>query len=246
MNKLKFTLITVCYNAESCIEATIKSVVNQNYKKFEYIIIDGGSTDNTLKIIKKYKGDIDVIISEQDKGIYDAMNKGLSKARGQFVNFLNAGDKFCSNDILGLVEKEITKDIKIISGDFNLFSNNTMIKPIKTRKLILENLKKDFYACHQSIFIHKSIATNYDTSFKIKADYKWVLNALEQINNEQVCKMNIALVNYDANGYSNENFVNNLLELIRLHYQTFGTLRVISNFDIYLLRLIRYIKNRIK
>ena len=205
MTSLKFSIVTVCYNAESCIEATIQSVVNQNYTNFEYIIIDGDSKDATLKIINKYKGDIDILVSEPDKGIYDAMNKGLNKAKGQFVNFLNAGDKFYSNNILALVEKEITEDIKIVSGDFNLFSSNTMLKPIKTRKLILENLKRDFYACHQSIFMHKSIATNYDISFKIKADYKWVINALEQINNEQVCKMNIALVNYDANGYSKEN-----------------------------------------
>ena len=240
-----FSIITITYNCEAFIEKTIQSVLEQNFKDFEYIIIDGNSSDATLKIINKYRELVDIIVSEPDQGIYDAMNKGLNLAKGKFVNFLNAGDTFVSNDILGLVEKNITIDIKIISGDFNLCLTNNLMKPIKTRKLILKNLKKDFYACHQSIFIHQSIANNYDKSFKIKADYKWVLSALEQINNEQVYKMNIALVNYEANGYSAVNYIQNLFELIKLHYQFFGGLRVFLNIDVYLYRLLRDIKNRI-
>ena len=114
MNKLKFTIITVSYNAESCIEGTIKSVLIQSYKNIEYIIIDGGSTDNTLKIINKYKKEIDIIVSEPDQGIYDAMNKGLNLAKGHFVNFLNAGDTFYNNEVLSLVSKYSSNRIKII------------------------------------------------------------------------------------------------------------------------------------
>ena len=88
----EFSIITVVLNNEKYIEETIKSIINQNYKNFEYIIIDGKSTDNTLKIIKKYKDKINKFISEKDKGIYDAFNKGISLANGRFICIVNSDD----------------------------------------------------------------------------------------------------------------------------------------------------------
>jgi glycosyltransferase involved in cell wall biosynthesis len=244
MNKLKFTIITVSYNAESCIEGTIKSVLIQSYKNIEYIIIDGGSTDNTLKIINKYKKEIDIIVSEPDQGIYDAMNKGLNLAKGHFVNFLNAGDTFYNNEVLSLVSKYSSNRIKIISGDFNLISPNNKSKKIKTKKITWKHFKKDFYACHQAIFIHLSIVSFYDVKYTIKADYKWVLDALSKIEEDQVIKINQSLVNYDQNGFSSQNSFNNLNELMRLHKNYFGTLRVLLNLDVYGLRLLRDLKSK--
>ena len=89
------SIITVVYNAEEFLEETILSVLNQDYKNIEYIIIDGGSTDLTLDIIKKYHEKIDIFVSEDDKGIFDAMNKGIGLANGEWLNFLNAGDVLC-------------------------------------------------------------------------------------------------------------------------------------------------------
>lgn len=242
---LKFSIITVCYNAENFIEDTIKSVINQKHNNYEYVIIDGGSTDNTLKIINSYKDKIDFIVSEPDKGIYDAMNKGLKLAQGEFVNFLNAGDTFCSNSILDLLFQNITNNTKIISGDFYLKNNFNSLKLIKTRKLILKYLKKDFYACHQSIFIKKDIASYYNDSYKIKADYKWTLEAVEKVQVFNVTKINKPIVIYDANGFSSKNNLNNLLELMRLQYNHFGLLRVVFNIDVYLYRFLRDLKNKI-
>ena len=91
------SIITVCYNAEGTIEQTIRSVLNQTYKNIEYIIIDGFSTDNTLNIIERYKDSIAMVVSERDQGIYDAMNKGLSLAKGCFIGFLNADDWYDEN-----------------------------------------------------------------------------------------------------------------------------------------------------
>ena len=99
----KVTVITVCYNAETGIEKTIQSVIGQTYQNIEYIIIDGGSKDHTLNIVNKYKDRISKVISEPDKGIYDAMNKGILAATGDWINFMNVGDSFFSPDTLSKV-----------------------------------------------------------------------------------------------------------------------------------------------
>ena len=244
MNKLKFTIITVCYNAEDCIEETIKSVLHQTLKNIQYIIIDGASTDNTLKIINKYKGDIDVLVSEPDQGIYDAMNKGLNLANGQFLNFLNAGDTFSNKNTLSIVNENIKNETKIISGDFNLISTNNKSSIIKTKKITWKYFKKDFYACHQAIFIHYSIVSFYDVNYKIKADYKWVLDALSKTEEASVVKIHQPLVNYDANGFSSQNSFNNLNELIRLHKNYFGRIQILLNLDVYVFRILRDLKSR--
>lgn len=112
-NKIKplFTVITVCYQAKDVIENTIKSVLEQNYSDFEYIIIDGSSTDGTCEIINKYLEDSRIrYISEPDKGLYDAMNKGIRMSEGKYLNFMNAGDCFSDSDILKDVSEVISKN----------------------------------------------------------------------------------------------------------------------------------------
>lgn len=115
------TIITVAYNAVKDIENTILSVLNQTYPNIEYIIIDGGSTDGTLDIIKKYEDKISYWVSEADKGIYDAMNKGALKATGEWLNFMNAGDTFYDQQVLEKVFKDNDwSDADVIYGDINI------------------------------------------------------------------------------------------------------------------------------
>jgi len=126
------TVITVVLNGEKALEETIKSVISQTYPNVEYIIIDGGSTDGTLDIIKKYEDYIDYWVSEPDKGIYDAMNKGVDLTTGQWINFINAGDRFYDED---LIEEIFSKDLKkkcfyLRRRNFNAIKYNS-----KTRKL---------------------------------------------------------------------------------------------------------------
>lgn len=245
MYKFKFSIITVTYNCEDVIEKTIQSVLNQRYKDFEYIIIDGKSTDKTLSIINKYINNIDIILSEPDNGIYDAMNKGLNLANGKFINFLNAGDKYCTTDILSSIVKEVNKNIKVISGDFNLINAKTGLnKKIKTKKLNIENLKRDFRACHQSIFINKEISDYYNLSFKIRADYLWVINAIFKVSENQIMKLDFSIVDYSQEGSSFNSFWRSLKELIQIQKKMFNY-QILLNMDVYLLKIIRNFKNEI-
>lgn len=172
MNSIKFSIITVTYNACNTLEETILSVIHQKNSSWEYLIIDGGSTDRTLDIIKKYENSINYWISEQDKGIYDAMNKGLKQATGDFVIFLGSDDHFVSFDVLSKVESYIKSKDNVYYGNVYRNSRNDLYKGrFNKYKLSLENI------CHQSIFYPKSIYKkySYDLTYKVYADYYYNL-----------------------------------------------------------------------
>ncbi|GHT63967.1 hypothetical protein AGMMS50239_20840 [Bacteroidia bacterium] len=151
MNNPKISIVTVTYNAVSVLEETILSIINQIYNNIEYIVIDGGSTDGTLDIIKKYEDRLSYWISEPDKGIYDAMNKGIDRASGDWINFMNAGDLFYSNTIIQeLVDMHYFDDNEAIIYGNRLVNKNGLLeaaisdlKPIKHRMDIF----------HQSCFV---------------------------------------------------------------------------------------------
>lgn len=150
----KITVVTVCFNAESVLEQTMLSVLNQTYKNFEYLIIDGGSKDGTLDIIKKYSDKVKWI-SEPDNGLYDAMNKGVKMASGEWINFMNAGDRFASNDVLEKIfAKEYPEDVKFLYSD-NYYvdekGNKTYAKHDHTIPSIL----------HQSAIYRPSLHSQY-------------------------------------------------------------------------------------
>ena len=167
------TIITVAYNAVKDIENTILSVLNQTYPNIEYIIIDGGSTDGTLDIIKKYEGKISYWVSEPDKGIYDAMNKGALKATGEWLNFMNAGDTFYNQQVLEKVFKDNDwSDTDVIYGDVII----KYLKKTKLKKpLFLEKIERQMAFCHQGSFVRTMLQKQYlfNTTYKISADYNF-------------------------------------------------------------------------
>lgn len=167
----EFSIITVCYNCKNTIEKTLLSVIHQTYNNFQYIIIDGGSTDGTLDIIYQYKDKINVILTEPDKGVYDAMNKGIKLANGKWINFMNSGDTFYNLNVLSDVSKSINSETDIIYGNTCIELTPSIRYCLLPDKLTSIEDKLPF--CHQSCFIKTSIAQEnlFDLSFKYVADY---------------------------------------------------------------------------
>lgn len=197
------SIITVVYNGYNCIETTILSVINQTYKNIEYIIIDGGSTDGTINIIKKYENKISYWISEPDKGIYDAMNKGIEVASGEWMNFMNAGDTFADNRVLEKVfDKTYPYYLKVIYGDTIMLGN--LQKRLKKANDITK-INRYLPFCHQSSFI-KNINNNsikYDLKYRISSDYKMFLNIYLIWGRESFYYLPIAFSVFEAeNGIS--------------------------------------------
>lgn len=167
----KVTVVTVSFNAEKSIEATIHSVLHQNYSNLEYIIIDGKSTDKTIEIVKKYKKSIDVIISEEDNGIYDAMNKGIDVATGDWLIFMNAGDCFADEYVIEDVFKDgISSTIDVIFGNvINVYSWGK----VKSYGRYFNGKEPRLPFSHQSTFVRTELLKNYrfNTNFISAADH---------------------------------------------------------------------------
>jgi len=204
------SVITVVFNGVEYLEQTINSIIGQTYDNVEYIIIDGGSMDGTLDIIKKYAGQIDYWVSERDEGIYGAMNKGVSVASGQWLNFMNAGDWFYSDDIITLIG-DGHADIDFIYGDHELRypTFNTFYKALS-----LSEIWKGMVFSHQSLFVKRllMIKSPFNTTkYKTSSDYNFISNI---VFDKKTCSyyVNKCFSSVDMDGYSGNNLYNYIIE----------------------------------
>lgn len=193
---MKYSIITVNYNNKEGLRKTIESVIHQTYRDFEFIIIDGGSTDGSVEVLKEYDTQIDYWISEPDEGIYQGMNKGIRKANGDYLNFMNSGDCFYKETVLqNVFEKQLTCDI-IVGKDYHYNSQtkqgfSTILPPrISMLTFYIQTLP------HQSSFFKRKLFDNtlYDESLKIVADIKFYIQKIcvegcsVGLTNEIICK----------------------------------------------------------
>ena len=198
------SIVTVSYNAVLTIEQTILSVINQTYPNVEYIIIDGGSTDGTVDIIKKYADKIAYWVSEPDKGIYDAMNKGVVVATGEWINFMNAGDIFTDSDVIDKLfhQNIIINRVGIVFGDtLVVFRNREKIVRFGD-----DAHHKIMPSCHQSIFCRRNLLVSnpFDLRYKIAADYNFFFQLKQRKVEFQYIQLVVAI--YDAtDGISSRN-----------------------------------------
>jgi len=171
----RISIITTVYNACSTLEETLKSVVNQEEGLFDYWIIDGGSTDGSLDIIRKYEHQLAGWVSERDKGIFDAMNKGVARSTGDWIYFLGADDTL-QPDVLKRIYPHLTDPYKIVFGDV-IFDNNQLFRSFLGPRTLMQNTLH-----HQSAFYHRSLFKDfqYDQSLPIQADYELNILAYTQ------------------------------------------------------------------
>ena len=182
LKKNKISIITATFNSEKTIEDTLKSVLSQTYDNYEHIIIDGKSTDNTLKIIKKYEKKYNgklKYISEKDKGIYDAMNKGIKMASGDIVGLLNSDDKYFDTKVLEEINNKINEDkLDGVYGNLLYVDEQTMTIPRREWISGIGKINSGWMPAHPTLYLNKKIYDNiglYNLDYKIVADYDFII-----------------------------------------------------------------------
>jgi len=208
---MKVSIITVCFNNAEMIEDTINSVLRQDYNNTEYIVVDGASTDGTLDILKKYHNQIHKYISESDKGVYDAMNKGLNLATGDIMGFLNSGDFYTNEKVIGrIVEVTKVNNVDCCYGDLEYVVENNPSKTVrrwKSQPYQSGLFKKGWHPPHPTFFAKKIIFDKYggfDVNYDIGADYELMLRFLEK-HHIKSCYIPSILVKMRTGGKSNKN-----------------------------------------
>lgn len=202
------SIITINYNDLDGVKGTILSVSNQTCKHFEYIVIDGGSTDGSKEFIESQKDKIDFWISEEDTGIYNAMNKGITAANGEYLMFLNSGDYLNNNNILSKAFEQLITDFDIYYGDVQLIDNKKFEK--KEVLVYPEKLTFSFFCnstiIHQAAFIKKKLFLDiffYNEELKLVSDWEFFICAICKYN-VSYKKLNFILIDFDINGISSD------------------------------------------
>ena len=225
MNNPKISVVTVVYNSAALIENTVKSIINQSYSHIEYIVVDGGSTDGTIDILNRYKKNISTLISEPDRGIYDAMNKGISLASGDFVVFINSGDKFSSPDILEKIfSNPDAAQADVIYGDTDITDSDGNIihsrrhRPPET--LDWKSFKRGMLVCHQSFIARRNLIDSYDLTYRYAADFDWCIRILKKSKSVHNSRLVISL--FLEGGQTRKTIVPGLKERFRIMRHHYG------------------------
>lgn len=238
----KFSIITVTYNAAKVLEDTIQSIVTQTYKNTEYIIVDGGSTDGTLDIIQKYKEHIHTVVSEPDKGLYDAMNKGIKLATGDYICFLNAGDGLHEDDTLQQMVHSITGtelpdvlygETEIVDSEGHFLHMRRLSAP---EKLTWKSFKKGMLVCHQAFFARRDRVEPYDLQYRFSADFDWCIRMMKKA--KVLHNTHLTIIDYLNEGMTTQNQKASLKERFRIMAKHYGMVSTIMYHAWFVLRLL--------
>lgn len=224
------SVITVVYNNAKDIERTMLSVLGQSYPDIQYIVIDGLSTDGTLEIINQYEDRIAMIVSEKDNGIYDAMNKGLALATGDYVLFMNSGDEIYSPDT---VEKvfDSSPDADIYYGETEMYDENWVSLGRRRHRvpdrLTFKSFRYGMSVSHQAIYIRRSITSPYDLQYELSADIDWILTSLKKAR--KIVNTGRYVAKYMVGGMSKKKHRQSLEERFRIFTKHYGLLPNLIN-----------------
>jgi glycosyltransferase involved in cell wall biosynthesis len=243
---MKISIITVTYNAEATIERTLESVAKQTYPDVEHLIIDGASKDRTLEIANSYPHAI--VYSEPDHGLYDAMNKGLKKATGDYLCFLNAGDKLHSKETLAHIaqvqENTSNPAFAVLYGDTHIVNNEGAF--IRNRRLTppehltWKSFKQGMLVCHQAFYINRQIALPYDTTYRFSADFDWCIRCMKEGEKQGMQNLYIQepLADYLSEGMTTANQKASLKERFRIMAKHYGLLSTIIQHIWFIFRVL--------
>jgi glycosyltransferase involved in cell wall biosynthesis len=228
------SIVTVVWNAESLLERTIESVLSQTYENIEFIVIDGGSSDGTLDLLRRYDTHIDYWISEPDRGIYDAMNKGVSLCRGDLVGIIGAGDWYEHDAVTHIVDTYLRTQADVVYGDVELVDSETGIgcKRESRAELMPKTMTS---VSHPSVFTRLDIYRTrpFDISFRIAADYDLFLNLY--IGGHRFEHSNNLITHILSGGVSGS--WSTILEVYRVHRKHYG---VVKALIVFILSMLRY------
>lgn len=238
----KFSVITVTYNAEAVLENTIQSVVSQTYHHVEYIIVDGASKDGTLKIVNKYREKIHKIISEPDKGLYDAMNKGITLATGDYLCFLNAGDVFHKDNILQQMARSINTDElpDILYGQTAIVDRNgyflRMRRLMAPEVLSWKSFKEGMLVCHQAFFTKRTLAEPYNLNYRFSADFDWCIRIMKKART--LHNTHLTIIDYLDEGITTRNQKDSLRERFWIMAHHYGMISTVAHHAWFIVRAI--------
>ncbi len=235
---LLLTIITICYNAESTITPTLQSLAGQSEQQFEYLVIDGASTDKTLSLVSSIYPRA-VVYSESDKGLYDAMNKGLDRASGKYIWYLNAGDTLRSSDTVRMIYSALNMyHPDLLYGDTMIV--NSMYQDLYPRRLrpprVLtpRSFVNGMLVCHQSFIPKRELAPHYNLSYRYSADYDWSINLINRIQSQYF--IDDYLVNYLNEGVTTRNHKASLLERLHIMARHYGWVAAIMHHISFIFR----------
>ena len=227
----KFSIITVTFNAGATLEDTIQSVITQSYRNLEYIIIDGGSKDRTLDIIERYRTHIHAVVSEPDKGLYDAMNKGLKLATGDYICFLNAGDELHEDDTLLLKVHSITENFlpDVLYGETAIVDEEghflRMRRLSAPERLTWKSFRNGMLVCHQAFFARRDLAEPFDLKYRFSADFDWCIRIMKK--SQALHNTHLTLIDYLNEGMTTRNRKASLKERFRIMCKHYGYISTI-------------------
>ncbi|HWD86678.1 MAG TPA: glycosyltransferase family 2 protein [Mucilaginibacter sp.] len=238
MFRPKLTVITIVFNDAKHIERTMLSVLGQKYANIEYIIIDGLSTDGTLEIIKKYSGRISKLVSEKDEGIYDAMNKGLALATGDYALFMNSGDEFYDSNTVANVFAS-ADDADIYYGETEMINEHGRSlgqrRHKAPEKFTWRSFKYGMSISHQAIYIKRSIIEPFNRKYELSADIDWILNAAKKA--KTIVNVNKYVAKYLVGGMSKKRHRQSLGERFDIMRHYYGLMPTVFNHVIIALNL---------
>ena len=235
MKNPDISIITATYNAADTLEPTLRSVEQQTCTNFEHLIVDGGSKDKTLSLVDAYiqrNPSLNIsCVSEPDRGLYDALNKGIARAKGTYIVFLNAGDSFHSKDTLATVIEKMQQNPAVIYGETDLvdgerrFLRHRRLKAPK--RLTWKSFQQGMLVCHQSFYARRDLVPTYDLQYRFSADFDWCIRVMKEAQRRHLPLVNTneILTDYLSEGLTTQNHKASLNERFEIMAKQYGRLK---------------------